>query len=182
MSCTSHPATLAADVPLAGPDAAQGILALQAVRLAIDERRDNNYTLQLDVRDASGGGFADPHEEEGAGDWRNPGFAAKNVAALASKRDVIAIVGGLNEAVARAESMAAQRFQIPIVLAARASGLMLHGLQHAEFETAYRRRYAEAPDPLAERFYAAAKLILDCRSHSRAELAECLSKRERWNH
>ncbi|MBV9148835.1 MAG: hypothetical protein JO024_03145 [Candidatus Eremiobacteraeota bacterium] len=167
------------DLPLAGPDGARGILALQAVRLAISEHR--GYILQLDVRDASGGGFADPHEHEGAGDWRNPGFAAKNVAALATNGAVIGVLGGFNEPVARAEARVARREHIPIVLAPRVSDA-LTGSQRAQFEAAYRQRYGEAPDDLAEHYYAATKLILDCGSHSRAALAACFRKgQSKWN-
>ena len=144
------------------------------MRLAISEQRA--FALRLDVRDASGGGFANPHEDEGAGDWRNPAFAAKNVAALAANGAVIAVLGGFNEPVARAEMRVAQRARLPIVLAARLSTSTLRGSQRAHFEAAYRQRYSEAPDELAERYYAATKLILDCGSHSRAELAACLRK------
>ena len=164
--------TLGVDVPLAGPDGAQGILALQAVRFALADSR----AVKLDVRDASGGGFADPHEDEGAGDWRNPTFAAKNIAAFAANGDVIAVIGGFNTAVGRAEMRAAQRAGVPIVLADQVSQVSLSASERKHFETAYRRHYGEAPDALAERFYAATKLILSCGGHSRAELIVCLRR------
>ncbi|MBV8689632.1 MAG: hypothetical protein JOZ59_05950 [Candidatus Eremiobacteraeota bacterium] len=168
--------TLGVDLPLAGPDGADGILALQAVRLAL---RDD-ATLKLDVRDASRGGFADPHEDEGAGDWRNPGFAAKNIAALAADRNVIVVLGGFNGAVAKAERQAAEQSTVPIVLVSRLPKSVMRAVPIA-FGKTYRKAYGEAPDPLAARYYIAARMILNCDARSREELSICLRKRVEWN-
>jgi len=175
MAGCSHRASpvVGIDVPLAGPDGARGILALQAVRLALDERT-SDYSPRLEVRDASGGGFADPHEDEGAGDWRNPGFAAKNVRSLASNGSVVAVIGGFNDAIASAETQAARHERVPLLLANRTQLWKLNASRQRRFEGAYRRRYREAPDATAARYYAIMSRTLDCRAASRDELAHCL--------
>jgi len=196
VGCThrSPPETLGVDLPLAGPDGAEGILALQAVRLAVEQRgRERGGPPALDVRDASAGGLADPHEDEGSGNWRNAAHAAQNVRSLAKNSHVLAVIGGFSDAIARTERDPATRAHLPILLAnapgARTlsldvfqfSRIHLGASQLVSFERAYRARYKEASDAVAARYYLATHAALACLAPARNEVANCLRKANEWN-
>lgn len=193
--CEHHaqPPVLGVDVPLAGPDGAEGILALQAVRLALDQHAHNAGNAALDVRDAAAGGFADPHEDEGSGNWRNAGNAARNVRSLASNAGVLAVIGGFTDAIAQAEQGPATRAHVPIVLAnaphahALSSSVIQFSSAHpsaterALFEGLYRARYQEAADSVAVRYYFSTRAVVRCLGRSRDEVARCLRRPTEWN-
>ncbi|HEY7980936.1 MAG TPA: ABC transporter substrate-binding protein [Candidatus Eremiobacteraceae bacterium] len=94
---------IAADLPLAGRDGGDGIMALHAVAMAVaDANRRSGQSLhfELEVRDTSRGGFQDPHTDEATDPIFDGAHGVEDVAAFAKDVKVLGVIGPYEDNVA----------------------------------------------------------------------------------
>ncbi len=106
------------ELPLAGDDAAAGLLVRSALELSVDDhnahRSGSMPELRLLVRDAALH-LANPHQDEGTDNTFEPERAADSMRAFARER-VVAAIGGLRPNVAAAEVPVAKSLELPLLV------------------------------------------------------------------
>ena len=99
-------------MPAAGDDGALGLAVTAAVRLGLGPDR-------VVARDSSGGGFLNPHRDEGSDNDVDRRMAPAILAAFASDSGIVAAVGGLRRNVGDADAAAAEAHRLPVILLSR---------------------------------------------------------------
>jgi ABC-type branched-subunit amino acid transport system substrate-binding protein len=125
-ACAARPTSpnasvaIAADLPLAGRDGGDGIMALRGVEMAVaDANRRSGRTLHfaLEVRDTSRGGFQDPHVDEATDPIFDGPHGYEDIAAFAKDVKVLGVIGPYESNVAADAIPVAARNQLALLSA-----------------------------------------------------------------
>jgi ABC-type branched-subunit amino acid transport system substrate-binding protein len=130
--CTLRPLALAApplsligvDLPLAGNDGGDGLMAQEGVALAVSDWNAGAHRRRFGmvVRDTSNGGFQNPHQDEGSDDPEEPLTGVASLRAFAANPAVAGVVGAFRSDVAQAEAPVAHALGLPVISGTASSG------------------------------------------------------------
>jgi hypothetical protein len=102
--------SLGLEMPAAGIDGGPGLAVRLAVRLA---------GAPIVDRDSAGGGFANPHRDEGVDNDVDVRNGPAIIAAFAADSRMVAAIGGLRRRVGDADAVAARAGRLPIIVLSR---------------------------------------------------------------
>jgi len=113
-------AVIGVSLPVAGSEGSDGLEALHAIELALDQANASppeglRWTIEL--RDTSRRGFVNPHEDEGRDTTLDAPHGADDLRAFAANPRIVAVLGPMTSDVARAEIPVATRAGLALVSA-----------------------------------------------------------------
>ncbi len=115
------------DLPLAGRDGGDGIMALHGIELAVAEvntSTDRPLRFELVIRDTSRGGYQDPHVDEATDPIFDDAHGVDDIRAFAADTNMLGVLGPFESNVALAEIPIASRGGLALLSAsARDDGL-----------------------------------------------------------
>ncbi len=108
---------IGADLPLAGRDGADGLMASHGIELALEDANaaSPHVLFTLDLRDTARGGFQNPHVDEGTDNVFDPAHGAENLRAFGENPRVFGVLGPLRENVAAADIPVSERYGLPLI-------------------------------------------------------------------
>gem|GEM_PF-5560310 len=103
-------------LPLAGSQGGNGLDALHAVLLAVEQMPPGSrLSIALDVRDTARGGYANPHEDEGHDTSFDAGSAAADIRAFVAEPHLLGVIGPMTSDMARVEIPIARRAGLALI-------------------------------------------------------------------
>jgi branched-chain amino acid transport system substrate-binding protein len=117
------------DVPLAGRDGGDGIMALHGIELAVAQvnaTTDRAVRFELVIRDTSRGGYQDPHVDEATDPIFDDAHGADDIRAFAADTKLLGVLGPLESNVALAEIPIAARSGLALLSASARDDRLTH--------------------------------------------------------
>jgi ABC-type branched-subunit amino acid transport system substrate-binding protein len=117
-------ALIGVDLPLAGNDGGDGLMAQEGVLLAVSDWNADAHHRQFGtvVRDTANGGFQNPHQDEGSDDPDEALTGAASLRAFAQNSAVVGVVGAFRSDVAQAEAPVAHALALAVISGTASSG------------------------------------------------------------